>query len=312
VGEWLDAAGHAAAWADRGDDDPYLRPEYLAAAAIIGAGEVAAWRDGGVLYPFLVRFLPGGRCDLTSAYGYGGPMGAEPGWRARFRAACAERGVVSEFVRFHPLRQNDAGLDDVEVHELQEIVTLAPGAGEADVVAGLRSQGRRNLSRARREGVEVRESHDMDGFHAFYVEAMRALDADPFYLFGADYFAGLARLGDALLLLDAGGAQALYLAGGGALHYHLGGVEAEGRRTGAATLMHVHAAGIARERGLGLLSLGGGLSGGDPLWRFKATIGPGRAPFRIGKAVHDHAAYAELCAAAGVEATTAGRFPAYR
>jgi serine/alanine adding enzyme len=312
VGEWLDAAGHAAAWAARGDDDPYLRPEYLAASAIIGEGELAAWSDGGVLYPFLVRPLDGGRCDLTSAYGYGGPMGAEPGWRARFAAACADRGVVSEFIRFHPLRGNDAGLGDVDVREMQEIVTVDPGTGEEDVVAGLRSQGRRNLTRARRAGVEVRESDDMEAFHTFYVESMRALGADAFYLFDAAYFATLARMGEAVLLLEAGGARALYLAGAGALHYHLGGVDPEGRRTGAATLMHVEAAGIARRRGLRLLSLGGGLAAGDALWRFKATIGRGRAPFRIGARVHHEAAYAELCESAGVPVTTAGRFPAYR
>ena len=312
MGDWLDAAAYAEAWAGRGDDDPYLRPEYLAASAIIGEGEPAAWSDGGVLYPFLVRPLPGGRCDLTSAYGYGGPMGDEPGWRARFATACADRGVVSEFIRFHPLRGNDAGLGDVDVRDVQEIVTVDPGAGEEDVVAGLRSQGRRNLTRARRAGVEVRESDDMAAFHAFYTESMRALGADPFYLFDAAYFEALARLGDAVVLLVAGGARALYLAGGGALHYHLGGVDPEGRRTGAATLMHIEAAGIARRRGLRLLSLGGGLSAGDALWRFKATIGRGRAPFRIGVRVHDEAAYAELCAAVGVPATTEGRFPAYR
>ena len=62
-------------------------------------------RPGDVLYPFLVRPLEGGRCDITSAYGYGGPYGRGE-WRQAFAAACREHGVVSEFVRFHPLLGN--------------------------------------------------------------------------------------------------------------------------------------------------------------------------------------------------------------
>ena len=72
MAEWLDAAEYAAAWAATGDDDPYFHPAYLAASAPVGEGEVAAWSDGGLVYPFLVRPLAGERCDLTSAYGFGG------------------------------------------------------------------------------------------------------------------------------------------------------------------------------------------------------------------------------------------------
>ena len=64
---WLDLDGYAQAWRARGGDDPYLRPEYLHAAAAIAEGEPAGFACGDVLYPFLVRELPGGRCDITSA-----------------------------------------------------------------------------------------------------------------------------------------------------------------------------------------------------------------------------------------------------
>jgi hypothetical protein len=312
VAEWLDAAGYAAAWASIGDDDPYFHPAYLAASAPVGEGEVAAWSDGGLAYPFLVRPLAGGRCDLTSAYGFGGPLGECPGWRGRFREACARRGVVSEFIRFHPLRGNDAGLEDVETSLVQEMVTVDVRRDDDELRAGMRTQGRRNLARAAREGVAVRRTADLDLFHAAYIDAMRALGADPFYLFDRGYFTALERLGDALVLLDAGQATALYLCGGGAMHYHLGAVSADGRRTGAATAMHFEAMRVARERGLSTLHLGGGLTAGDSLWRFKATLGEGRAPYRVGRAVHDADAYAELCAAAGANAAAGGRFPAYR
>jgi hypothetical protein len=312
VGDWLDAAGYAAAWTATGDDDPYFHPAYLAASAEVGEGELAAWSDGALVYPFLVRPLAGGRCDITSAYGFGGPLGRSAGWRGRFREECARRGVVSEFIRFHPLRQNDAGMDDVETSLIQEMVTVDVRRGDDGLRAGMRTQGRRNLSRSAREGVDVRQTGDLDRFHAAYTDAMRALGADPFYLFDRAYFAGLEPLGDALVILDAGQATALYLCGGGAMHYHLGAVSAEGRRAGAATAMHFDAMRRARNRGLSTLHLGGGLAAGDSLWRFKATLGDGRAPYRVGRVVHDAGAYAELCRAAGADPAAAGRFPAYR
>ena len=312
MAEWLDAEGYAAAWTATGDDDPYFHPAYLAASAPVGGGDLAGWSDGGLVYPFLVRPLAGGRCDLTSAYGFGGPLGECAGWRGRFRRECARRGVVSEFIRFHPLLRNDAGLEDVETSLVQQMVTVDVTRSDDGLRAGMRTQGRRNLARAAREGVTVCTTTDLDRFHTAYTDAMLALHADPFYLFDRAYFAALEGLGDALVVLDAGQATALYLCGGGAMHYHLGAVSADGRRTGAATAMHFEAMRTARQRGLSTLHLGGGLTAEDSLWRFKATLGDGRAAYRVGRAVHDPGAYAELCAEAGADPAHGGRFPAYR
>ncbi|GEM_PF-441091 len=117
-------------------------------------GAVLETDTGTVLYPFLLRPLEpvlgpqwADRCDLSSAYGYGGPLvhsthrkaaettaptttlppaersedlavshaaAADPDrrrllaeLRRRFAGWCAERGVVSEFIRFHPLLQTE-------------------------------------------------------------------------------------------------------------------------------------------------------------------------------------------------------------
>jgi serine/alanine adding enzyme len=311
-GDWLDLEGYRRAWARLGDGDPYSRPEYLAAAAHVDGGEPAAYADGALVYPLLVRPLGDGRCDLTSAYGFGGPWGTSPGWRGRFRSACRARGVVSEFVRFHPLRRNErrAG-DDLEVVHVQDMITVEVGRADEALVAQMASQGRRNLARARRAGVEVRPSSDMAAFQERYLGAMRRLGAAPFYHFPPAYFGALERLGDALVLLDGGEAAALYLCGAGAMHYHLGATTEEGRRAGAATMVHFEAMRRARDAGLRLLHLGGGLRAGDALHRFKATLGGGRAPYHVGRAVHDRDAYEALCTAAGVPAD-GDYFPAYR
>ena len=64
---WLSLEEYASRWQNEGDGDPYFDPAFLKAAAAAQDGEPAAFAHAGVLYPFLVRELPQGRCDITSA-----------------------------------------------------------------------------------------------------------------------------------------------------------------------------------------------------------------------------------------------------
>ena len=290
---WLSPAEYADEWRRLGDGDPYYRPEFLAAAAVAEDAEPAVFAHDGVLHPFLVRPLPDGRCDLTSAYGFAGPSAAGD-WRAAFRAACTERGVVSEFIRFHPVRQNPrfAGDDD-------------------ELVRRMVPQARNKLRKAIRRGVTVSASRDLERFWGLYTDAMRGLGAGGGYLFPLAYFEALDALGDGLLMLDAGSAAALFLCGAGAMHYFLSASTAEGRRSAATTLVIYEAMRIARDSGLAVLNLGGGLREGDALHGFKCSFGPGRAPYYVGSAIHDQAAYRRLCERAGADPAEA-YFPAYR
>ncbi|HEY0387186.1 MAG TPA: hypothetical protein VGC71_01980 [Gaiellales bacterium] len=310
---WLSFDAYAEEWRRDGDGDPYFEPAFLAAAAIAQGGEPAAFAHEGVLYPFLVRPLDDGRCDLTSAYGFGGPWGGAPAdWRAAFRAACAQRGVVSEFVRFHPVRGNQAiAGDDVRLTHVQDMVVLDVRADDEELVRRMVPQARNKVRKAMRAGLAAEPSRDLDRFSAMYSDAMRAVDADPSYLFSLDYFRALDALGDSLVMLDAGHAAALFLRGAGAMHYFLAASTAEGRRTAAANLVIHEAMRLARDGGLGVLNLGGGLRGGDALHAFKCSFGPGRRPYHVGSAVHDREAYDRLAAAAGADPDESF-FPAYR
>ena len=98
---------------------------------------------------------------------------------------------------------------------------------------------------------------------------MRRIGADPCYLFPAEFFAGLERMDDGLLMLDAGSAAGLFLIGGGAMHYFLSASTDEGRKASATNGVLYAAMRHAREAGLTTLHLGGGLTDGDSLQRFK-------------------------------------------
>jgi len=308
---WLSLDEYADRWSVEGDGDPYFDPAFLRASALGQDGHPAAFAHGGVLYPFLVRPLPDGRCDLTTAYGFGGPWGTGD-WRAAFRSACAERGVVSEFVRFHPVRGNqDQAGDDVRLTRVQDMVVLDVGADDEELVRRMVPQARNKLRKAMRSGLTAVPSRDLERFWRMYSDAMRALDADESYRFGIEYFEALDALGDRLLMLDAGPAAALFLRGAGAMHYFLAASTDEGRRSAAANLVIYEAMRTARDSGLSVLNLGGGLRDGDALQAFKCSFGPGRRPYYVGAAVHDPEAYERLSDAAGAPADEPF-FPAYR
>jgi hypothetical protein len=270
----------------------------------------AAFAHGGVLYAFLVRRLPGGACDLTTPYGYGGPQGSGDAWREPFRRACAEHRVVSEFVRFHPLRANHESAAGVTLRHVQDTVTVDVTQDDDGLMAQMAPPGRTALRKALRRGVDPRPSRDLDRFRDMYVDTMRRIGAAESYLFPAGFFHRLERMGDGVVMLDAGCAAGLFIAGGGAMHYFLSASTDEGRALSATNAVLYAAMRLAREAGLTTLHLGGGLADGDSLQRFKQSMGAGRTGFFVGSAIHDAAAYAELCAVAGE--TSSDRFPAYR
>jgi hypothetical protein len=250
--------------------------------------------------------------DAITPYGYGGPAGADARefWRA-YDAWCSEQGVVTTFVRFHPLYANAR---DAPIHVEALAPTIAWRLGQEDLEAGMHLNHRRAARKARNAGVRVTAADGVGDFVPLYEETMRRANAAPFYFFAAEYWQSLeraqlvrfdAQLGDETV------ASALCLGSPPWLHYHLGATSDEGRHLGAMTLLFLEAATWARERGYERFHLGGGVGGAeDSLHEFKRRFDPGGlVDAAIGKAVHDEDAYASL---AGAEAFLDGYFPAYR
>ncbi len=97
--------------------DAYLLRGYLESAAVLDPGRAVllhlAGDRGDVVFACLVRDVPGvdGRVDVTTPYGYGGPVaaGEDPpadGFAEGYEAWAAEAGALTTFVRFHPLFGN--------------------------------------------------------------------------------------------------------------------------------------------------------------------------------------------------------------
>ncbi|MDQ3867824.1 MAG: GNAT family N-acetyltransferase, partial [Actinomycetota bacterium] len=258
----------------------------------------------------------------TTPYGYGGPVGRagnppDERFYELYRAWCAERAVVTTFVRYHPLFENWRSAPPEVVLERLADTASWPLAG-ADLLADVHAMHRRGARKAERVGVEVSvvvAPPRLADFVSLYEDSMRRRSAETFYLFPPAYWETLARLDERLVRLDARldgelVASLLLLATPPWLHYHLGAASVSGFAVGASKLLFVEAARWGRRHGFAELHLGSGLGGRrDSLWEFKQRFSPhGGRQFWIGKLVHDADAYRELTGDGAVD----GFFPRYR
>jgi hypothetical protein len=146
--------------------------------------------------------------------------------------------------------------------------------------------------------------------------------ADPSYFFDRSYFEDLRRcLGPHLHLCAVrapGGelaAAGLFTEMGDLMQFHLSGTAEAHRRAGPAKLMLIHMRDWARERGLRILHLGGGVGcREDSLSFFKQGFSKLRSRFQTLRLVLDPAAYATLADRRGAAGAgpDEGFFPAYR
>jgi hypothetical protein len=317
-------------------------PAYVAMCAEQeGARPFALYVSGGgreMLLPLLVRDIPGGGTDVTSPYGYPGPIGAgmeDPDFvRAALSAglrALRDAGHVSAFIRLHPLINPAVpeGLGTLVTHG--DTVSIDLTLPTEALWSQLRHNHRRDITRARRLGYMAREDdawRHLDAFRHVYRETMERRSAAPFYFFDDAYVEGLRdALGERLHLLvvedtgefAAGGevaAAGLFVETDGLVQYHLSGSR-EAHRGAQPTKLLVHfAMGWAKDRGDAVLHLGGGVGAADDsLFHFKSGFSPLRHAFSTLRIVLDEKEYARLAAAHGPSLDPddrRGYFPLYR
>jgi serine/alanine adding enzyme len=291
--------------------DVYLRREYVEASTLLEPGRPLFLRAGAAVFAAIMREDP---ADVISPYGYGGPIGA--GFWELYDAWCRANGVVTTFVRFHPLyaNQRDAGAG---VHVERLAGTVAWRLDEdGDLFERMHRHHRRVVRKAVAAGVEGSAElapESLERFARLYGQTMERRDAAGFYYFSPEYWRALETdLREHVVLFEAeGDAALLCLASPPWLHYHLGASSDAGRKLGASNLLFLEAARWAQDLGYSRFHLGGGVGGArDSLYEFKLRFDPGgELEAAIGKAVHDERAYREL---AGTHDGLDGFFPVYR
>lgn len=291
---------------------PYLHPRYVVADA---ARDTAlspvffVFEESGhaYYYAFHTSPVPGQAIrDIQSPYGYGGPISDTDDEvfleraSADFLRWCRKNSILAEFVRFHPLLDNNKFFTG-EVLKDRDVVWI--DLGKEDLLSTYSTRARTTIRKAQKNGLEVewREPENFAPmFPGFYLNHMQSLNADSYYFFPESYFRQLfswnqAQLAACTLNGEMLGA-AIFLRGPHHMEYHLSASTELGRQLGATNLM-IHAATLrGRELGCAKFNLGGGTSAAqdNPLLFFKSGFSQQKAPFSIGRRIHLPDRYNEL------------------
>jgi serine/alanine adding enzyme len=310
-----------------GCTDVYYLRGYLEASAVARSGRCAYLylRDegGAVVFPCIVREQLEPRSRDVTTVAYGGPLGLGvtppiAKFSTLYEKWCADQGIVTTFVRFHPLFANH--------RYAPSFLRRTPTEGsvawplERDLLGEMHRHHRRLIRKAEAAGVEVSVTvgpAQLDGFAALYEQTMRRLGAASFYFFPELYWERLTHfLGDEIVLFEAlveGSvvASVVCFATRPWLHYHLGATSDDARRLGASHLLLYASARFGQEQGYEQFHLGSGVgAGGGSLLEFKRRFAS--APLLeqwFGKGVHDVERYLSLTGASEIDYD--GFFPAY-
>ena len=320
------------------EQDIYFSHEYFMGSLLLDEGEAILFffenGNGKVAYPVIKRKIENGAnmelWDITTPYGYGGPLvsanGNQQALLLEFREAvdeyCKANRIVSEFVRFHPLLDNHNGLQSsMEVVHANNTVKIGLQE-DGDLLGRIPGKNRNMIRKAMKNGVEIKKiglEENLEEFILIYYATMRRNDAAAFYFFTEAYFRKTIELfGEDIHLFGAfvDGkmiSATLILTRGNYMHYHLSGSLDGYRNLGANNLLLFKIAEWGQGRGIQNFHLGGGYSGQeDSLYRFKKTFtADGPSEFHIGKKIHNPNLYQMLVLEKEIPEDS-GYFPLYR
>ena len=321
-------SGYVKAFKLHGDGEPLLF--YWDTESFRGIN-VAMKRDIAHDKHFKGRLNEGEFFDLATPYGYGGWIfeGDEEGASGKdfireYTAWCKDNRIVSEFVRFHPVLENESGLNT----RLYETVFLGNTVAilldnEDSIWERFTSKNRSHIRVARKEGVTVRTDTSKEAFDQFqqiYETTMNHDEATSYYYFNSDFFESIrndlegqytiftAYLGETAI------ASSIMIYAGNYMNYHLSGQLFEYRRYAGTNLILAEAANWGCRNGYEWLHLGGGLGAKEgPLYDFKKSFykkGEDKS-FYIGRRIADPEAYQKLVDMREEELAE-GFFPQYR
>jgi len=303
------------------------RPEYAAAAAKVSGLEIALWshrgEHGRALCVLGLREAPGG-FDIVTPLGFAGfAIGGEvPDLAAAWTEDWRARGAISAYVQLSPFETPQdwharLGPLSAWLRPAQDCWCWDLRPEPSQLFSAMAKKHRQLLQKWLREGAEVvRDQAELRAaFPALYQDFLSRQPMPAIYRYDA---AALAELADApgVIYVGARGAD-------GAIEaitiFLYAGTRGEGFLNAATLPGRRHSRGLywlamqeLRGAGVREVNLGGGIQPGDGLSEFKQRLGAQRSPTLALKQVFDQEAYDTACAAAGVESTREGYFPAWR
>ena len=227
-----------------------------------------------------------------------------PAW---FSAYCRDHGIVTEFAHLHPWHWRPHLLHTDLVSLDREIVYVdltwpTDRLWDESYIYACR----KNINRARREGVRIFQATTADHIREFsriYTHTMARNDASGQYYFSPEYFEAFFETmpENACFMLaehrDRVIAGTLYLHDNTDVYSYLGGADQEFQQIRPTNAVVHETIQWAQGAGKQRLILGGGYRPDDGIFRFKSSFSPLRARFHVYRRIHLPEQYERLCKA---------------
>ena len=328
---WL--SGYVKAFQIHGDGEPLL---FLYEDESVRGINVVMKRDVAMDKHFLDKISEGQYFDFATPYGYGGwivePTVLDIGGGAKvdtditelfnsYTAWCVKNGIISEFVRYHPmLRNHEVCKSFYDVVRLGEVVHMDLSSRDG-IWENIISKNRNMIRKAIKNDVKIyngRFPEIYKEFRTIYNGTMDKDEADDYYYFGEEFYDSILEdlpNNAQIFWAEKDGmviAASIMLAANGRMNYHLSGSLREFSSLAPTNLLLYDAALWGNANGYKTLYLGGGVgSGEDSLFKFKRAFYKGDLNrFYIGKKIFAPEKYDELLRMR--ESTESNFFPKYR
>lgn len=263
--------------------------------------------------------------DLATPYGYGGWIIEGEDFDCLFRdyeTWMNQNGIVSEFVRFHPMIKNHEICGSFyDVIQLGKVVHMDLSSPKV-IWDNITSKNRNMIRKAIKNDIKIyngRFPQIYKQFREIYNGTMDKDDAEAYYYFGEDFYDSVLEdlpQNAQVFFAEKDGtviSAAIVLATDGYLNYHLSGSLQEYSSLGSNNLLLYEVSLWGYANGYRTFYLGGGVgSGEDSLFKFKRAFYKGDLNhFYIGKKIYNTEKYDELI---GIkkEIENPGYFPKYR
>lgn len=223
--------------------------------------------------------------DFSTPYGYGGWLiegNENTNLFSKYESWYRKNGVISEFVRFHPIIENQFLCESAyDVIKLGKTVCL--DLTSPDVIwANITSKNRNMIRKAKKNGITIymgRYPEIFKEFREIYNRTMDKDNANEYYYFEPDFYDSV--LNDLpenaqIFFAEHEGkiiAASIMLIANGKMNYHLSGSKSEFSKLAPSNLLLYKAALWGCANGCKTLYLGGGVgSGEDSLFKFKKAF----------------------------------------
>ena len=253
-----------------------------------------------------------GLADWSTPYGFGGPILEKENkedlddFFPQLSTYCRNKGIISQFIRFHPVFQNQVPLQNYLKTACLKQTICMDISPEIDIMAELDSKNRNMVRKARKNGIEIRLEPVADSLPAFldlYYGTMARNEADGYYYFSQEFFDRFCtEMGADLYIFNAWHqgviiSSSMIMSYGTALHYHLSGADRECLHLSPNNLLLYEVAKWGQSIGALTFHLGGGVEALDSLYHFKRSFNKnGLLNFSIGSNIFCPEVFEELVA----------------